>query len=783
MNYPLILLVGMHRSGTSLAALLLQALGIRFPGELLSGDNHNPDGYSERQDVSFLQEELLISLGRYWPSEAGCLPLPQNWLDLPCTKRCMSKLRQILYSESITQNGSWSIKDPRTSLLLKMWLPICEELCIPLKLVHATRDPEEVVRSLIQRDLSSVGMTEMRAQKLWWLHQLSILEDSLDLPRYVCNYSNWFNDNTRAQLIELGVFCTGTLPSTMQIDTAQKLIKSNLRRSDKLTHIPVTIDPRLKELELLITDKKIEPSKYPLGLITHPQFSGLDLIATSGEFPVNSRIEVFGYSATSCHWSIHAWLQRCNLPKGFNLSQHNQASEIGMHFQSVDISIRDNCLDRLRSLQLVLDSSIQRVQQLRSLGVNAFWLDTYQPSSFWLDSQFDPELSSKLFGLPHPQILYKHGSFLCLGSPTLAFENNITRPFWIIPSFAEIHVSNSYEARILAGWLNACSKIGLQIVRLNPTDYERDSNAFAALDPPICPSNVRSDNWLPALLLDNVSSVSNIIEEYEWHLSHDPSLLDCRTPAPEYEILCDYGDSGSEVSVCISLYNYADKVLRALESVLDQTYQPLELIIVDDCSIDHGDKLVLQWIEVNVASFKRISLLQHHENSGLAAARNTAFKFTDANWCFVLDADNSVDPYTIELCLAVAESSPPSTAVIHPLVAVVDEDSFMEHSYQPLLTRIPWQRQSLINGNQIDAMALIRRSHWQEVGGYTHIPGGWEDYDFWCKLIEAGYHGVLCPQRLGTYIKHSSSMQATSTNPNLAKLKRILMARHPWLYL
>jgi len=78
-------------------------------------------------------------------------------------------------------------------------------------------------------------------------------------------------------------------------------------------------------------------------------------------------------------------------------------------------------------------------------------------------------------------------------------------------------------------------------------------------------------------------------------------------------------------------------------------------------------------------------------------------------------------------------------------------------------------------------MALIRKTHWEQVGGYSHIPAGWEDYDFWCKLIGAGLHGVLCPQRLAIYNRHDTSMQATLTRSHVRELQRLFQARHPWL--
>ena len=83
----------------------------------------------------------------------------------------------------------------------------------------------------------------------------------------------------------------------------------------------------------------------------------------------------------------------------------------------------------------------------------------------------------------------------------------------------------------------------------------------------------------------------------------------------------------------------------------------------------------------------------------------------------------------------------------------------------------------------VDAMALIRRRAWHDVGGYTHIEGGWEDYDFWCKLIEAGYHGLLCPQILAVYRSHAQSMSHCATNQSWRALSRTLQHRHPWLSL
>ena len=151
--------------------------------------------------------------------------------------------------------------------------------------------------------------------------------------------------------------------------------------------------------------------------------------------------------------------------------------------------------------------------------------------------------------------------------------------------------------------------------------------------------------------------------------------------------------------------------------------------------------------------------------------------------CFVLDADNILAQDAVKNCLKIASECKSNIAVVYPLVGLRDEQRSPRQPDGTLLTRIAWQKDQFLRGNLIDAMALIRKSAWECVGGYTHIPGGWEDFDFWCKLIEAGFGGVLCPQKLAIYNRHQTSMQATQTIRSLRGLKRIMMKRHPWLRL
>ena len=210
--------------------------------------------------------------------------------------------------------------------------------------------------------------------------------------------------------------------------------------------------------------------------------------------------------------------------------------------------------------------------------------------------------------------------------------------------------------------------------------------------------------------------------------------------------------AASLASVVVSLCNYVDRITEALQSVRAQTQQCLELIVVDDASTDNGTSVVERWIDTCLSAvghpFVRVLLLRHAHNVGLATARNTALAHSQARWCFVLDADNALYPDAVAGCLALIDSSDPQLAVVI-LLAVEAVGSFDENVFGAIQS---WQRERLRFENHVDAMALVP---WEAVGGYTHIEGGWEDYDFWARgrLLWAPMSRILA-----VYRSHAASM-------------------------
>ena len=854
---PLTLIVGMHRSGTSLLGSLLPACGIAMPGPLIAGDTHNPEGYFERADITALQEQLLIDLERWWPSPRGMEPLPKNWLTSKPGQMALRDLIALLQVEAERQQGPWAIKDPRSSLLLPLWKQACLTLKIPLQLLLAVRDPAEVMVSLVRRDQAVTGMDGWRAQRLWWHHNAQVLRDGTGLPLQVVSYSHWFNPGTALQQL----YNLAPEASDEQRRQALDCVKPQHRRShegplttplaspiqkmhhqlQQLAMQPLERQPAARQrLEQWLQQQPELPAPAPMPrrrsrfkrklktwigrppcnrVADHPwgylaevicgsqgpaaehqlQFweeqgfrnFELEKFATlAGPVPVaepwnpgDDKIKIQVRGGCPNQWPSHAWIQHCPLE-----CKDNAALEIvplGCNGASpIAINLKDVCpgrgealsLQQLALLERVWDPDHDRVRLLRKFGINASWLKPQAtPNNYLLPtSETWKDCASKL-GLPAPQGLAALGTTLCLGDAGSVLTRNLQRPLLGIPGFHALPIDDSRTARLIAQWLQGCLELELGLVDVEGHQgKERVPGWQALLQNP--------KKKTPILIVNQPIGADELLGELQWYRHGCPPPEPCHTPEPDIRVLFDEGSAqkANGLSVCISLYNYETRILDALNSALTQTCaSSIELIVVDDASSDNSAQVVRLWMQEHHQFMGRCLLLQHSTNGGLASARNTAFREATSPWCFVLDADNQLDPLALEHCNQLAQQSDSNCAVIHSLVRVNPEAG--SDDSRVLVSDAPWQQQLFRGGNYIDAMALIRREAWKSVDGYTHIPGGWEDFDFWCSLIDHGWHGMLCPQVLATYTSHDSSMRAESTTKQERRLSRLLQSRHPWL--
>lgn len=511
----------------------------------------------------------------------------------------------------------------------------------------------------------------------------------------------------------------------------------------------------------------------------------------SGHMPVSlpQRARLLPLGIALEDWQLHAWLQNLSLPTGFQLAPHHPDDAKAQQWPLLAVQLESIApgktgpeqiflLLELAHARAVFDPDADRRRLLRRLGICAMDMGG-EVQGQWLTTDLAAKAASTL-GLPQPAALARIGTVLCLGESQEPGWSGLLRPPLLgLPGFEALKIKTWQDARCLASWLYVCLCEGPALVRINPPGHELRKQGWQQLE-------LASGKSLHTFV--DPLHPAELIEELAWRKQGEPPEPIPATPTPAVSTLWQWEAAGSPpaAAVCVSLHNYADRIHTALESVARQDLEALELVVVDDASSDNGPALVVQWLEQHGQRFQRALLLQHQTNGGLASARNTAFRHAQAPWCFVLDADNSLEAMAVSHCLQLAEAADPETAVIHPLISKQqsqDMPTTMHLAHDTLLSALSWQRQQFQQRNPIDAMALVRRSAWEAVGGYQHIPGGWEDYDFWCCLIDADFHGIICPEILANYTVHCSSMLHSSTSRRIRQISRLLQQRHPWLQL
>lgn len=250
---------------------------------------------------------------------------------------------------------------------------------------------------------------------------------------------------------------------------------------------------------------------------------------------------------------------------------------------------------------------------------------------------------------------------------------------------------------------------------------------------------------------------------------HQPPLIELVRHTNVYPAVCP------QVSILMALFNYEEHVTSALDSALNSKGCDFEIVIVDDGSTDRSLACVHDWMDEH--QDVRTLLLRHPINRGLAHSRNAALGWARGEFCFILDADNEIYPHCLMRLVETLEDNPEAVFCYGML------ERFRTGQPIGLMNTHPWEPPRLRMGNYIDAMAMIRTEVLREkFGGYAvdRRLHGWEDFDLWCRMAEAGHSAVLVPEILARYRTAQHSM-LSHTNISLTDAFSLIIECNPQL--
>ncbi len=195
-----------------------------------------------------------------------------------------------------------------------------------------------------------------------------------------------------------------------------------------------------------------------------------------------------------------------------------------------------------------------------------------------------------------------------------------------------------------------------------------------------------------------------------------------------------------KISVIIPCYNHASTIGRCLESVFAQTYENVEVIVVDDGSRDA--------LDAALALFRdRVRVIRQH-NQGGPAARNRGFRESTGDFVMFCDADARLRKDALEKLSAALEA--------HPEAAYAYASFRFGWKKFPLG---PFDPERLKKHNYIHTGSLIRR---EAFPGFDETLKRFQDWDLWLTMMEQGKTGIWVPEMLSKV--HVSSKRGGISN-------------------
>jgi glycosyltransferase involved in cell wall biosynthesis len=223
--------------------------------------------------------------------------------------------------------------------------------------------------------------------------------------------------------------------------------------------------------------------------------------------------------------------------------------------------------------------------------------------------------------------------------------------------------------------------------------------------------------------------------------------------------------SGPRVAVVVPCYDDGETLPETLASLDGQ--EPHELVVVDDGSTDPAtlelfDRLGAQGVRV-----------VHQDNAGLSAARMAGVRATSAPYVLPLDADDALGPGALAL-LADALDADPDAALAWGDIEVFGD---LETRLRVAPDLDPWRITYL---NDVPVATLVRRDALEAAGGWS-MGSGYEDWDLWLALAEAGRRGVHVPDAVLRYRRRGGRMLG-GMERRFEETYARLRSRHPDLF-
>lgn len=749
-----IIILGMHRSGTSVVARLLNMMGAYFAPDdvVMLPTEANPKGYWEREDVRVLNDDIFKALGVSWDNISD---FERQRLTDTVHKEFSPRVQKIIMS--LDAHRPWMVKDPRLCLLLPVWQPLLE---VPL-CIYVYRHPIQVAQSLQKREgilsvnegaslystrLAKYSKNEVKfpivlGMALWEKYTLGALTYGKSLPRILVSFHDLMTNpvdtvktlynNLRAYDVQ-GIH----LPSEREIqayiepkffhekgDNELQNAYINTQQAQLVEAFQAGKIFELEPLPKLSEGTKEVLAEYQNKLLAAEKILNVQQEITKRDEEITKRDgEIVQRDEKIAHFQGEVAKYQGDIA-----NYQEKVIHLEKHIENLTQALQNK---EQESLQYQKQASHYQSQwlaakQAKQEITNRLQTHLAELQTHLADKEYElAETTQQAVTLTH-QLQRQDQNVHKLTYWVSALGEDITAAFHSLSWRA-----GRFFTKIAFGLM--FRKVGLtaedhikkmlEEVKVWQTHSSNDKETATFL-----PNVTKINSPVPMLTTFKKVALQHDSRDYPRWIKNYDTLTTKMLVQMQQRI--EQWDSQPLISIVMPTYNTEEKWLRvAIESVQQQIYPHWELCIADDASTQPQVRSVL---EEYAGRDNRIKLTFRSENGHISAASNTALDMITGEFVTFLDHDDQLAKHALFWMVQAIKDVPDA------MLWYSDEDKLNEKGERcdPYF-KPDWNPDLFLSHNFITHLIVYRTSLVQQLGGFREGFEGAQDYDLALRVIE-----------------------------------------------
>ncbi len=766
-NQSVVIMTGMHRSGTSLTASLLQSAGMYIGDRLMGSNTGNVKGHFEDLDFVDFHQSVLHSQGisvAGWTKHKSLKVQPQY----------MVAAQNLILGRK--EHSIWGWKDPRTTLFLDFW----SQLIPDAKYIFVYRSPWEVVDSLFRRgdvifrtnpnfavgqwcnyNQAVLNFYQQHQERSFLIGIDSVIQNSndfIDLVRQKFSLElrspeslyepALFNANSnihyrQALITEFFPEAIDLYAQLQQVDkggsvapVAQQSIDLTCKSwilQDWSDLKGTTREKRNLETELEETHQKLHSAQVEQAQVQHQLNLNTEQLTETQQQLQSTQAEL-----EQTHQKLHsAQVEQAQVQHQLNLNTE-QLTETQQQLQSTQAELE-------QTQQQLHSAQVEQAQVQHQLNLTAEQLTETQQQ---LQST-QPKLEQTQQQLQSTQTELEQAKIIevqVVGQQVEEQLNQAQKQLQISQMQAEqfkslvVAMESSKFWKLRRWWFDWKQKTRMGAIDTVYQNYLFSLNKAAQI--PTAVANVDTDIPVSGDPKYQVWLERNYPKPNELKKIQEKSL------ALAYKPL---------ISVIVPVYNPEEKFLReAIASVIEQAYPNWELCLADDCSTKPYVKSIL---EEYAAQDKRIKVVFRPQNGHICHTSNSALEIATGEYIALLDHDDLLPPHALARVAELLNEHPEADFIYS------DEDKIDDNNiYQSPFFKPDWCPDSFLARMYTCHLGVYRRSLVNSVGNFRVGFEGSQDYDLVLRITEKTNNIFHIPDILYHWRIH---LQSTASDSNV----------------